>query len=457
MQAPDVVRSPLTVCVDHLQQSAGPAANNENITALAANLLADKSTLQACSQIILQDLGLTLRLLRIANSALFNPGGKTVTSVTHAAALLGTDALAQIVDTVPRRKLTHPVLELSVLSQLTAILARTLMCRLEPRYAEEAFICGLFRNIGELIYALEMPDDYQRILAGGRGQLIGLRASCERHAHFDFDELSAGLLFHWSFHGSPILAAQSTPDALLAQAGNPDAEIALAGSLAHAITSAYFRTDASEREKLMRPCWTALAQQYQMREAQVESLCRIGFASIESRLHQMDLCAEKLRLKDWIPTEVWESPASSTLPLPAATTLSALLQNAIASGVDRAAWLSFGDPGVSLGASAGFGWSAESASELPRLIHPRKPPYLLAFGQRQDVWIDLAKDHRFCDSPLVETLHPEAFFLLPVCDGRKVRGCLYFDWASKRNFAPETLLPALAALRDHMATNMPVL
>jgi len=456
MQALEAVRSPLTVCVEHLQQSAGPAASIENAGALAAKLLTDQNTLQACSQIILRDLGLTLRLLRIANSVLLNPGGKAVTSVTHAAALLGTDALAQIVDTVPRHKLAHPARELVALCHLTAVMARNLMGRLEPRYAEEAFVSGLFRNIGELCFALEMPEDYRKILAGSQGQMIGLRASCQRQTHFDFDELSAGLLQHWSLHGPPVLAAQSTPEALFAQHGNPEAEIALAASLAHVITVAHFRCEASEREKLMRPCWAALAKHYIVREAQVENLCAACLESTEGLLAGMDVSKDKLRLREWLPAVAGAEPRVSTAAAapPSQTTISALLQSAIAKGIDRAAWLRFADPIISMGASAGSGWPPDGASELPRLIHPRKPPYLLAFGQRQDVWIDFVKDHRFRETPLAATLQPSAFFLLPVCDGRRVRGCLYFDWASKRDYSPETLLPALSALRDYMATNM---
>jgi hypothetical protein len=182
MQALEIERSPLVVCVDHLQQTAGPAANNENAVALATKLLT-AGTLQSCARTIQQDFGLTLRLLRIANSAMFNLAGKTVISVTHATALMGTDALSQLVDSVPRHVIPRPVRDLVLLSHLSATIARNLMNRLEPRYAEEAFIAGLFRNIGEICYAQEQPEDYTKILRGSQGHLTGLRASCRTHAN----------------------------------------------------------------------------------------------------------------------------------------------------------------------------------------------------------------------------------------------------------------------------------
>lgn len=459
MQALDVVRSPLTVCVERLQKTAGPAANKENIVALSARLLKNHGTFDACSRIILRDFGLTVRLLRIANSALFKQSGNTVTSVSHAAAMLGTDALTQMIETVPRHKLSQPVRELVALSHLTAVMARNLISRLEPRYAEEAYICGLFRNIGELTYALEMPDDYKKVLAGSQGDLAGLRGSCQRHSQFEFDELTTGLLFHWAFQGSLVLAALSTPDALLVQAGHPETDIALAASLAHYICTAYFRGEPGERDNIMRFCWAPLANQYHMREAQVEYLSRTCLESLDELMLSMGVSADGLRLTDWLQSGLANATVAATVDtlFTAGTTIPELLQYAIAKGVDRAAWLPIIDQMMILGDSAGSGWPGDGAWELMSLIQPRKPPFLLAFGQRQDVWIDFAKDERFRESPLALKLKPVAFFLLPVCDAKTIRGCLYFDLSKKRDFAPETLIPALSALRDHLARNMPAM
>ncbi len=455
MQALGTERSPLDVCLEHLQHTPGPAVNSENAAALAARLQPSQATLQACARLILRDLGLTLRLLRIANSAMFSLGGKTVVSVTHAAALLGTDALAQILESVTRSALRHPVRELVGLSHLTAVVAGALMNRTEPRFAEEAYIAGLFRNMGEVCFALEQPGEYGVILAASQSQMVGLRASCRSHAHFEFDELTAGLLGRWAFHGAPTLAAQSTPEALFAQQGAPDADIALAACVAHLLVTAHFRCDFSEREKMMRPYWGLLAKQYFLREKQVAELCELAWDSLGNLRTQMDLTAERLRLRTWMPAA--PEPVRPLPPaiLPPDATLAMVLETAIQKGMDRAAWLPYADPEIHLGAAAGIGWPGEGAVALTRLIQPRKPPYLLAFAQRQDVWIDFGKDQRFRESPLAREMRPAVFFLLPVYEGRKVRGCLYFDWALRPDHAPETVLPALSALRDFIGSNMP--
>jgi len=100
------------------------------------------------------------RRLRIANSALFNHAERTVLSVLHASALLGTDALSELLETVPRSPIARPVCELVALSQIAGNFAWLLMRRLEPRFSDDAFIAGLLRNLGEVMIAQERPEDY---------------------------------------------------------------------------------------------------------------------------------------------------------------------------------------------------------------------------------------------------------------------------------------------------------
>ena len=448
MIAPEIARSPLQTCLDQLQRSAGPPPAPDALAALSARLNSSQVNLQSCGRILERDFGLSLRLLRTVNSALFNHGGATTFSVTHAAALLGTDALVQLIDTSSRQLLFSPVRELVALSHLTAALAGSLMARHEPRSVEEASVSALFRNIGEICFALDFPGDYDAVVRRSLGYVVGLRAACRSLHHLEFDELSAGLLNLWSFHGAPVLAAQSTPESLFAQHGHPESDVALAASLAHVLATAYFRCESAERDKLIRPCLPILAQHYHLRDRHLPELCGYAAEEFEPHLASMGLQLDQLRLRRFLPGEDAPDPVETAVSVPPGATLASILRTAIDKGVDRAAWLSYREPDVRLEAAAGDGWPAGDPAGLVPLIHPRKPPFLLAFGQRQDVWIDFAKDNRFLSTPLAQTLQPAAFFLLPVYEGRRVRGCLYFDWAKHRDHAPETILPALTALRD---------
>lgn len=445
----DVLRSPLESCIDQMQNAAGPPAIGENAFALSGKLTSDRTTLQACGRIVQRDLGLTLRLLRIANSALFNHAGRTVLNVSHAAALLGTDAMAELLETVPRSSIPSPVRELVVLSQIAGNFAWFLAGRLEPRWCEDAFIAGLLRNLGEVMIAQERPEDYAHILAGSNGTFAGLRAASRSTLHFDFDELTMALLGAWSIRGAPALAAQSTPDALLAQSAVADGAVALAASLGHLLTLAYFRAEDRDRDHIMKSCWPALAKVFHIREPQMADLCDVTYLASEPVAMQLNVTRDQLRLRGWIPARAEQAVAPRIVERVAhnGKGIGSILRAGLAQGMDRAAWLPFENNAIGNAELAGDGWRG---APLRELIHPRKPPYLLAFTQRQDVWIDFAKDDRFEASDLVRELNPAAFFLLPVCEGRTVRGCLYFDWTKPRDKTPETYLPGLASLRNAM-------
>jgi HD-like signal output (HDOD) protein len=50
--------------------------------------------------LILKDLGLTSRILRLGNSAMFNRSGRPILSVAHAMVLLGWDRIRNLMSTV---------------------------------------------------------------------------------------------------------------------------------------------------------------------------------------------------------------------------------------------------------------------------------------------------------------------------------------------------------------------
>ena len=453
MIAPEIARSPLEKCLDQIQHSAGPPPAPDILTALTVRLAVPQVNLAACGRIIERDYGLTLRLLRTVNATLLAHGDSPTLSIPHAAALLGTDALTGLIAACETRTLSRPVREIVAISRLTSLLAGSLMARQEPRLADDAAIAGLFRNIGETCFALEFPDEYDALVRRSLGYVAGLRAACRATHRFDFDEISARLLPLWSLQGAPALSAQSSPEALSMQHGLPEAGVALAATLAHVLATAYFRCDSAERDKLVRPYLPILAQHYHLRERHLAELCGYASESFQPHLDAMHLEYDQLYLRRTLPPD---ESAPEVVAAGGATgpTTAGLLRAAIAKGVDRAAWLSFSDPGVRLEAAAGEGWPDGGPDRLAQLIDPRKPPFLLAFGQRQDVWIDFSRDHRFLASPLAQALQPAAFSILPVYEGRRVRGCLYFDWTTPREHPPEQILPALCAVRDAMAARI---
>jgi hypothetical protein len=119
---------------------------------------------------------LTAQVLEMANSALYWRG-TPVTTLHRAAMVLRMRALKVVAlgftlaNEMPRSG-SRAGLDLDLYwhrSLLNAVISRGLACSLEERVAEEAFLCGLFSEIGKLVLAHAMPDEYGAVVDEGAG------------------------------------------------------------------------------------------------------------------------------------------------------------------------------------------------------------------------------------------------------------------------------------------------
>jgi len=122
------------------------------------------------AKIILKDFSLTHKVMQFANSAYYALGQK-VSTVSMAVAVLGFDTVRDLAigialfdDFIQAGVNTQEISELLGRSFLAALLARSIA---ESRYLkvlpEEAFICGLMRNLGKIISCIYLPVIYSSI------------------------------------------------------------------------------------------------------------------------------------------------------------------------------------------------------------------------------------------------------------------------------------------------------
>lgn len=152
----------------------------------------DMASASRLSRVILQDAALTTKVLKLANSIVFNPGRQNVSTVSRAIIVLGFDLVGQIVLSIHlidallsggRRE--RVVTEMARCFH-AAVQARTAAETKGSRAAEEVFIAALLGQVGELAFwcfggrkadeldealrqrATEKPEDIQVELLGFR-------------------------------------------------------------------------------------------------------------------------------------------------------------------------------------------------------------------------------------------------------------------------------------------------
>ncbi len=149
-----------------LEGSDFPALSKQIIETISA-LDDDASSLQRLANVVLREYSLTLSVVRTANSVHYRRSGRSIQSATHAMMLLGAKTVRQLASSLLLFENFHrrsPALkELMLQSLLTANHAREVANTLGMEEPEEAHLCGMFRNLGEVLIACHFGEDYARI------------------------------------------------------------------------------------------------------------------------------------------------------------------------------------------------------------------------------------------------------------------------------------------------------
>ncbi len=110
------------------------------------------------ARVILQDAGMTARMLRVANSYFYNPRNRAISTVSRAVVVLGFDAVRSIcfsiaaVETLLQGAQRERVLAEMARSFHAAVQARAFAIKRKDGSPEEVFIAALLFNLGELAF-----------------------------------------------------------------------------------------------------------------------------------------------------------------------------------------------------------------------------------------------------------------------------------------------------------------
>ena len=181
---------------------------------LLEELQSPEASLTKVAHFILQDIGMTTKVLHVVNSAFFGVG-RTMTSVEEAVKLLGLDIVKALVLSVQLLKsFDETSLEgfsLNMLwdhSMTVATYAKQIanIDKAEQPVVNGAFFAGLLHDVGKLVLAAEIPEDYGTVLKlAAESKLAAVEAEHEilgaTHA-----EVGAYLLGLWGFSNSVIEA-----------------------------------------------------------------------------------------------------------------------------------------------------------------------------------------------------------------------------------------------------------
>jgi len=156
---------------------------------------------------------LSAQILEIANSAAFGRA-HPISSIQHAIAMIGIGsvrkfALARSISNLFGKRKIAPsfsITRFNLHSVATGMFLELLAEMVPLEDAEDAFLAGLFHDVGKLVIAVAMPEQYETIVTAAAVTCESLLESERRMLHIDHAELSALAVDYWGL-GEPIRMA----------------------------------------------------------------------------------------------------------------------------------------------------------------------------------------------------------------------------------------------------------
>ncbi len=468
----------IEIAVKRIFRSEGvpPFAQNAQEAILQA-LDPDGSAAQL-TRVIHKDLGLTSQILRSANSSLYNRSGKPILSVPHSIALLGWETIRNLVSAM--RYVEHfasgsPGLrELMLQSLLTATHGRQLAATVGYPRPEEAYVCSLFRNLGEVLMARYQPREYSEIIVQMQRDKIPERSACLRVLDFTWDDVALRLAEAWNLPAqvSTCLGPEEAAEGVL------DRCLQSVTGYGKSLTTALYRSsgrldsihlntilDAQGRAQLVclrdlrRIIDCALentSQTFAALRIPVSTLTLERQAAAARVLLETPPSAESCEIEtEGAPDEgaifATHSELDGQTRDVSAIVLDALreLQGNVFS---RAIFALLTKQRDAVCGRLGAGNDVDTLVEQFRFPMDRPDaPVAAAMLRRQNLVVNCAVDGRYDRSELVRAFRPRVFALCPVVVDDVVAGCIYADNSEAPVCLPEGLRDDVDRARGRIA------
>jgi len=396
---------------------------------IARTLDIDSSCVEI-ARLILRDLGITSQLLTIANSALYKHSDRPIMSVAHAIILLGWDMVRNLLSAI--HYVEHfangssALRELMLLSVLNAVHSRDIASAVGYPHPDEAYVCGLFQNLGEVLVAGYYPLEYSRVMVAINTEKIPARAACLRFLDFSWDEAGLQLAQDWNMPSKVRSCLAASCGRHVTKADQSLTSITgYARDLTHSIYCSGVAIDAFSLRCVAGP----QGEQVLVSARDLRRVVECAAAEIQQSFLSLNIPIERLLL---------EQQAERA-------------RGVLAAGFDRAVFGLINDKHTSVrGRIASAARVDEILDRFQFPIDHADGPILAALGRKTDLLVDRARDDRYDASTLVATLAPDAFALLPIVTGCVVAGCLYADRKGGARGLDAVRLP-LGRVRDVIA------
>lgn len=259
----------------------------------------DTASLASLGRTVLHDHGLTTRILRVVNSAIYRRSHRPVTTVSRASVILGYDTLKHICLTATmidgllgNREITPAVhqrlLTLMAQSLHAAMLAKMLMAGYHQDTREEIYIATLLRHLGEIAFWSVGGQAAEQLDATLRQQGTEPATAIKDMLGMSFDQLGLALARSWHM-GSMLIKAMTDP-----QRRSPEMRCI---SLAQGFSQALLNGNHAGMQRYLRDMAAFLGESEQLTRERIER-CTEDAAELAACYGASDIARRLLPARD---------------------------------------------------------------------------------------------------------------------------------------------------------------
>jgi len=188
---------------------------------------------------VLKDANLSVKLLRLSNSAFYNRGVGKISVISRSVIMLGFETVRnltltlKLIESFQNASSSIEMTKMLVRAYLAAGFVRDIADKCGVKDVEESYVCALLHNLGEITVAYVLPDEFHRITE--LVQQEGLRPSAAEQAVLGttISRISQDLATSWEFPSTVVSTMAPPPEKVSGALKNRVSFNRTVSSLAH--------------------------------------------------------------------------------------------------------------------------------------------------------------------------------------------------------------------------------
>ncbi len=263
-------------------------ALSDSVYAINKVTVSEKESINKLSNTILKDYALTNKILRLVNSAFYRQvGGGNISTVSRAVIVLGFDAVRNIATTVllfehlqdkgNARELKEGFLR----SNLAGLLGRDASRNVMGREAEEAFICSMFHNLGQLLAQYYFPEEVDGIRNLMQSKRISEAAASAQVLGLSFEELGIGIAKTWGFPPAIISSMEKLPEGQIRKPATHEDMLRVVAGFSNEVCDLISSCTPEDRSKGLRSVSERFSASLRISDKQLQGVVEESFGELK--------------------------------------------------------------------------------------------------------------------------------------------------------------------------------